>query len=128
MSRREFIAGLGSAAGWSAVARAQQPSRMRRIGVLAVNAENDPVTQSSIAAFRDGLANLGWVEGRNIRIDLRFGSISLDRNTALAAELVGLAPDVMVTESAAATRAAHSRRRPFPLSLSEPVTSSLMAS
>jgi putative tryptophan/tyrosine transport system substrate-binding protein len=100
---------------WPVVATAQQGERVRRIGVLAVNAENDRATQASIAAFRDRLANLGWVEGRNIRIDLRFGSISLDRNIALAAELVGFAPDVMVTESAAATRAAQQQTQAIPI-------------
>jgi putative tryptophan/tyrosine transport system substrate-binding protein len=115
MKRREFLAGLGGAAAWPVGATAQQGERVRRIGVLAVNAENDRVTQSSIVAFRDGLANLGWVEGHNIRIDLRFGSISLDRNIALAAELVGFAPDVVVTESAAATRAVHQQTRTIPI-------------
>ena len=71
MRRREFIAGLGSAAAWPLAARAQQPERMRRIGVLMPGDENDPVFKARVSAFTQALAALGWTEGRDVRIDLR---------------------------------------------------------
>ena len=71
MKRREFIAGLGSAAAWPVVARAQQPSQMRRIGVLSILTPDDQVTKAQIEAFLQGLAQLGWIDGRNVRIDYR---------------------------------------------------------
>src|SRR5438132_2465823 len=73
MRRRKFIALLGGAAAWPLAARAQQPDRMRRIGVLMHLPENDPEAQARMRAFRQGLQQLGWVEGRNVRIDYRFG-------------------------------------------------------
>jgi putative ABC transport system substrate-binding protein len=71
-SRRVFITLLGGAAAWSLAARAQQPERMRRVGVLMPSAESDPEYQGSVASFRDALVKLGWVEGRNLRIDYRW--------------------------------------------------------
>jgi putative tryptophan/tyrosine transport system substrate-binding protein len=71
MRRREFIAGLGSAAAWPLAARAQQPGRVRRIGVLNGGDENDPASKSAVPAFTQALADLGWTDGRNVRIDLR---------------------------------------------------------
>jgi putative ABC transport system substrate-binding protein len=73
MNRREFIAGLGSAVAWSLVARAQQPDRARRIGVLMPGGENDPEQRACLSAFTQALADLGWVDGRNVRMDLRWG-------------------------------------------------------
>ena len=73
MKRREFITLLGGAtAAWPLAARAQQPERMRRIGVLAAFAEDDPDLQAWLSAFQQGLERLGWSEGRNVRIDIRF--------------------------------------------------------
>jgi hypothetical protein len=73
MRRRDFIAGLGSAAAWPLVARAQQGERVRRVGVLISGyTEADPEAQVRFAAFRQGLANLGWIEGRNLRLDVRW--------------------------------------------------------
>jgi len=72
MRRREFIAGLGGAAVWPFVARAQLSERVRRVGVLTANVENSPLTETFITAFRDGMTKLGWVEGRNLRTELRF--------------------------------------------------------
>ena len=74
MRRREFITLLGGAAAWPLAARAQQPDRMRRIGVLMGYAESDPEGQACVAAFREGLQKLGWAEGRNIRIDTRWAT------------------------------------------------------
>jgi putative tryptophan/tyrosine transport system substrate-binding protein len=118
MRRREFIAGLGSAAAWPLAARAQQADRVRRVGVLAGAAENDQGYQASIAAFREGLAKLGWVEGRNLRIELRFGAADADRFRAYAAELVSLAPDVIVAEGGAPTRALQQQTQTIPIVIS----------
>jgi putative ABC transport system substrate-binding protein len=98
MRRREFITLLGSAAAaWPLAARAQQPERMRRIGVL-----NNPAdSQARVAAFAQGLQELGWIDGRNVRIDYRWSSGDPDRIRRYAAELVALAPDVIVTTGAA---------------------------
>jgi putative ABC transport system substrate-binding protein len=71
--RREFIAGLGSAAAWPLAAPAQQGDRVRRIGVLVPGDENDPVAKAYLSALTQALADLGWADGRNVRIDLRWG-------------------------------------------------------
>ena len=96
MRRREFIAGLGSAAAWPVVARAQQPARMRRIGVLMNLAADDPESLTRIAAFHQGLQEVGWNIGRNVQIDYRSGLGDADRYRRYAAELVALAPDVIL--------------------------------
>ena len=72
MKRRTFIAGLGSAVAWPVVVRAQQPGRIRRIGVLMGGGENDPVSKPVVSAFTQALADLGWTDGRNVRMDVRF--------------------------------------------------------
>jgi ABC-type uncharacterized transport system substrate-binding protein len=114
MRRREFIAGLGSAAAWPAAARAQV-ERVRRIGLLARATDNDPRGEAFIAAFREGLAKLGWVEGRNLRIDLRFSDGGGDRIRANAAELVSRAPDVIFTIGGAPTRALQQQTQTIPI-------------
>jgi putative ABC transport system substrate-binding protein len=97
IGRRKFLATLGgAAAAWPLAARAQQPERMRRIGVLVPFAENDPVYQGYVATFRDALANQGWVERRNLRIDYRWAG-DAGKVSAYAAELVALAPDALFT-------------------------------
>jgi putative ABC transport system substrate-binding protein len=100
MRRREFIAGLGSAAAWPVVARGQQGDRMRRIGVLMNLAADDPETLRRMAAFVQGLKELGWAEGRNVQIDLRSGLADADRYRRYAAELLALAPDVLLANGA----------------------------
>src|SRR6516164_1821079 len=96
-SRREFITLLGgaAAAAWPLAARAQQPDRMRRIGVLMGLTESDPEAQSRIAAFRKTLQDLGWTEGRNVRTDYYWAAGDIDRTHALAKELVSSTPDVI---------------------------------
>jgi putative ABC transport system substrate-binding protein len=96
MKRREFIAGLGGAAAWPAVGRAQQSNRMRRIGVFMNLAAGDPEAQARLATFHQGLQELGWVVGRNITIDHRWGVIAADSNRKLASDLVALGPDVVL--------------------------------
>ena len=90
MKRRTFLAGLGSAATWPVVARAQQSDRVRRIGVLMALDENDPVAKTYVSAFTQALAGFGWTDGRNVRIDLRRAGGDTNRMRALAQELVGL--------------------------------------
>ncbi|HEY4405782.1 MAG TPA: ABC transporter substrate-binding protein [Xanthobacteraceae bacterium] len=114
MNRRDFITLVGGAAAWPLAARAQG-ERMRRLGVLAGGAENDPGSPAATAALWEGLAKLGWIEGRNLRIDFRFGAGELDRIRADAAELVSLAPDVIVANSAAATKAAQQQTQTIPI-------------
>jgi putative tryptophan/tyrosine transport system substrate-binding protein len=97
MKRREFIAALGGAAvAWPSTARAQQPERMRRIGVLMSLAADDPVGQARVKAFQQGLQQLGWTDGRNVRIDYRWAAGNVENSRKYAAELVALAPDVIL--------------------------------
>ena len=87
MKRREFITLLGGATAWPLAARAQQGERMRRIGVLMGSAESDPEYQGSVASFRDALAKLGWVEGRNLRIDYRWAGGDVGKLSGYAQSL-----------------------------------------
>ena len=100
LKRREFITLLGGAAAtWPLAARAQQAERMRRIAVLMNNAEDDPEGQARVRAFHQAMNDLGWTDGRNVRIDIRWAAGDADRFRAHAAELVGLGPDVIVANS-----------------------------
>jgi putative tryptophan/tyrosine transport system substrate-binding protein len=96
MRRREFIAGLGSAAAWPVAARAQQPERMRRIGVLLPAAADDAEFQARVGAFLQALALLGWTVGRNVRIDTRWATTNAAEIRRHAAELAALAPDIIL--------------------------------
>src|SRR6516162_10775456 len=96
MRRREFIAGLGSAAAWPVVARAQQPSQLRRIGVLLPAAADDAEFQARLGAFLQALALSGWTLGRNVRIDTRWAGANAADIRNHAAELVALAPDLIL--------------------------------
>jgi putative tryptophan/tyrosine transport system substrate-binding protein len=100
MRRREFIAGLGGAAAWPLAARAQQREQMRRIGVLLPAAADDAVFQTWVGAFLQGLALLGWTIGRNVRIDMRWATVNAAEIRRHAAELVTLAPDVILATGA----------------------------
>src|SRR6516164_2962001 len=93
LRRREFIVGLGGAVAWPVAGRAQQGGRVRRIGVLMPTDENDPVSKTSVSAFTQALAGLGWPEGRNVRTDLRWGGGDINPIERLAQELVGLRRD-----------------------------------
>ena len=95
IARREFVAALGGAAVWPLAAHAQQGDRVRRIGVLMSGDENDPLAKSVVSAFIQALADLGWADGRNVRIDLRWPGDDINRTRALAQELVGLQPDII---------------------------------
>jgi ABC-type uncharacterized transport system substrate-binding protein len=95
MRRREFITVLGGAAAWPLAVRAQQSGHVRRVGVLMASAQSDPEAQARVRAFEAGLRELGWVEGRNLRLDYRFVP-DARRLRAQATELVALAPDLIL--------------------------------
>ena len=129
IGRREFIAGLGGAAAWPFVARAQQGERARRIGVLSPFDESDPVVKARISAFIQALADLGWTDGRNVRIDLRWHGADADQTRALAQELVGLQPDIILANGTPATVAHQREMRTIPIvfvNASDPVASGLV--
>ena len=115
MRRREFIAGLGSAAAWPLAARAQQGDRVRRIGVLMSFDENDPEAKARISAFTQALGDLGWTDDGNVRMDVRWTGDDINRSRALAQELVGLQPDIILTGGAAATVALQRETRTIPI-------------
>jgi putative ABC transport system substrate-binding protein len=101
VKRREFIALIGGAAAWPLPAWAQQRERMRRIGVLMSYAADDPAGQARLLALAQELAQSGWIDGRNVRIDVRWAAVDPERIRSYAAELVALAPDVIVATGSA---------------------------
>jgi putative tryptophan/tyrosine transport system substrate-binding protein len=116
MKRRSFITLLGGAAtAWPLGAQAQPDGRTPRIGWLMGGDENDPLMRATRAAMQEALAKLGWIEGRNLRIDLRFAAEDSDRIRAFAAELISLVPDVIVTGSGAASSAVHQQTHTIPI-------------
>jgi putative tryptophan/tyrosine transport system substrate-binding protein len=116
MKRREFTRLLGGAAvAWSVAAHAQPTERVRRIAILTSSAESDPEGQSSVAAFREELGKLGWIEGRNIGIDIRWAAADLESMKRYAKELVALRPDLILTSSTPATAAMLQQTRSIPI-------------
>jgi putative ABC transport system substrate-binding protein len=116
MRRRDLIALVGGGAvAWPFVARSEQSERVQRLGIMLVNAENDIEGQSRVAAFRNGLQDLGWIEGRNLRIDYRWSAASPERAEASAKELVALAPDAIVVNGTPALAAAHQATKHIPI-------------
>ena len=109
--RRSFITLLGAAAAWPLAAPAQQGERVRRIGVLLTGDENDPERKTQVSAFIHALAGLGWTDGRNVRMDLRWFGGDVNRMRALAQELVGLQPDIILTVAIPATVAVQRETR-----------------
>ena len=99
MRRREFIALVGGAAAWPVAGRAQQGERMRRVGVLTPGDENDPERKGWLSGFTQGLSELGWVDGCNLRMDVRWAPGSVERMRTFARELVDLQPDVILANS-----------------------------
>jgi putative ABC transport system substrate-binding protein len=132
MRRREFITLLGgAAAAWPLAARAQQGERVRRVGVLTGTVPDDPEGQARIAAFHQGLQQLGWTDGRNVRIDIRWSAASADRLRTYAAELVGLAPDVILASTSASVAALQQASRSTPIvfaNVIDPVGAGFVAS
>jgi len=116
VKRRTFISLIGSAAAaWPLAARAQQPERMRRIGVLVGSVETDLESQARVAAFERGLQTLGWIAGRNVHLDYRFGSADSELIQKYAAELVGMMPDVILANSPQVLRALSQRTSTIPI-------------
>jgi putative ABC transport system substrate-binding protein len=129
MNRREVIAALGGAAAWPLAASAQQGNRVRRIGVL-VGDENDSGARRRVSAFIQALAGLGWTDGRNVRMEVRYGGVDTNRIRAFAQELVGLQPDIILTGGTPATAAVQRETRTIPIvfvNVGDPVDSGIVA-
>jgi len=129
IGRRDFITLLGGAATWPLAARGQQGDRVRRIGVLVPFDENDPVSKRRLSAFTQGLADVGWTDGRNMRMALRWAAGNFNRIRAFAQELVGLRPDIIMTESTPATVALQGETRTISIvfaNLIDPVASGIV--
>jgi putative tryptophan/tyrosine transport system substrate-binding protein len=131
MNRREFITLLGGATTWPLAARAQQPERMRRIGVLDTLAADDPEASVRHGAFMQGLQEMGWAIGRNLRIDTRWAAGDTRRIRSLAAEMVGLGPDVIFTAGFSTIRPLLDATRTLPIvfaNVVDPVGAGFVAS
>jgi putative ABC transport system substrate-binding protein len=132
MRRRNFVKGIvGSAAAWPLAARAQQTDQVRRIGVLMGYASTDPEGQALLAEFTRHLAELGWAEGRNVRIDVRWGGSSVDLLHTFAKELIGLQPDVLLASSTPTTAALARETQTIPIIftlVADPIGSRFVAS
>jgi putative tryptophan/tyrosine transport system substrate-binding protein len=132
LKRRAFITLLGgAAAAWPLAARAQQAERMRRIGVFMPGVADDPEYEVRIAAFLQGLGELGWIVGRNVRIDYRWGAGDVERYRVVAAELMALSPDVALAYGYATANALQKATRSVPIvfaSVTDPVGGGLVAS
>jgi putative ABC transport system substrate-binding protein len=129
MNRRDVITLLGGAAAWPFAARAQRGDRVRRIGVLMPGDENDPDGKLRFPAFTQALADLGWTDGRNVRMDIRWYGDDINRIRALAQELVGLQPDIIVTNTTPATVALQRETRTIPnvfVGVADPVASGVV--
>ena len=132
LKRREFLTLIGgAAAAWPLAARAQQPDRMRRIGVLMAYVEGDSEGQAYLAAFREGLQKLGWTEGHNFRIDYRWAAIDADSMQRFAKELITLQPDLILLHTTPTTAALLQQTRTIPIVfalVADPVGSGFVAS
>ena len=131
MTRRAFITLLGGAAVWPMTVRAQQPERVRRIGVLMPFEESDSDAQANITAFRQALQVLGWTDSRNVRVDYRWGGGEAGRISTYARELVGLKPDVILVSSPLVLQPLLQETRSIPIvftQITDPVGSGFVAS
>jgi putative ABC transport system substrate-binding protein len=129
MKRREFITLLGGAAAWPLAARGQQGGRMRRIGVLLVGREDNPLTKLRLSAFTRALAGLGWTESRNVQTDLHSAGGDTNRLRALAQDLVGLQPDIILIGAVASAVAVQRESRTIPIvfaGVADPVASGIV--
>jgi putative ABC transport system substrate-binding protein len=130
MRRRDFIAGLGSAAAWPLAVGAQQREGMRRIGMLIPADENDPRISTIVSMFTQALADLGWTDGRNVRMDLRWAGGDINRIRALAKELVALQPDIIFAGATPATAALQQETGTIPIvffGVNDPAASGIVA-
>jgi len=132
MRRREFITLLGgAAAGWSRAARAQQPDRMRRVGLITNLSQDDPESEARLSAFRQALEKLGWTIGRNLAFDYRWGTSDVERARSAAMELLSLAPDVMLVSGSPTLAVVQEATRTVPIvfiGIGEPVKRGLIES
>jgi putative ABC transport system substrate-binding protein len=131
MRRRDFISVIAGATAWPLAARAQQADQLRRIGVLSLLSQTDAETHAQEDAFRKRLADLGWVDGRNIRVDYRWGAGNVERVQQGAKELIGLNPDVLVSITTPSTAALQSATKTVPIvfaMVSDPLGSGFVAS
>jgi putative ABC transport system substrate-binding protein len=129
--RREFIAGLGGAAAWPVVARAQQADRVRRIGVLMAFDENDGAGRTFLSTFTQALSDLGWTNGQNVQMDVRWCGDNVERMRTLVKEAVDLHPDVILADTTPITAAVQRETRTIPtvfVVVSDPVGSGFVAS
>ena len=131
MRRRRFIAGLGAVAAWPLAVGSQQPEGVRRVGVLMNTVATDTEFQSYVAVFIRGLRQLGWVEGQNLRVDVRWNADDAGLSQTYAAQLIGLMPDVILvasTTNLTAIRRATSTVPVVFVSVSDPVAQGFVAS
>jgi putative ABC transport system substrate-binding protein len=131
MRRREFIAGLGSTAAWPLVARAQESGRIRLVGMLRQNDENDPVRKFWVSAFLEELAKLGWSQGRNLRVEARWNPRTSEQRQLDARALVGHKPDVLVAAPTRMVRALQEQTSTIPIVMigaGDPLANGLVAS
>jgi putative tryptophan/tyrosine transport system substrate-binding protein len=131
MKRRAFIKIIvGSAAAWPFAARAEQPGAARLVGLLTGLSESDPVGKSLIEAFREALANSGWTEGKNLKIEVRFGAADADQIKTFAKELVDLRPDAIFAHTTPALRALARETQTIPIvfiTITDPIGGGLVA-
>jgi hypothetical protein len=131
IKRREFIGGLAGVAAWPMVIHAQQPDRVRRIGVLMASDENDPEGKAYFSGFTQGLAELGWIDGSNLRMNVRWAGDNLERLRIFAKELIDLQPAVILAYATPATAALQRETRTIPIvfvGVSDPVGAGFVAS
>jgi putative tryptophan/tyrosine transport system substrate-binding protein len=131
MRRRDFIAGLGGAAAWPLAARAQHDGLVRRVGLLMYGGEDDPDLKARLAGIKQSLAELGWTDGRNLRMDVRWAAADVARVRIYAKELVDLQSDVVVATSTPVTAAFQRETRSIPIifvGISDPVGAGFVAS
>src|SRR6516165_8817871 len=132
MRRRNFITLLGGvAASWPLVGHAQQGDRMRRLGILMAGAESDPHYQADVAVFREGLQKLGWVDGQNIRIEVRWAGFNAETMRRYAKELIALQPDLILSNDTPTTATLLQQTRTVPIvfaTVADPVGSGVVAS
>src|SRR5262245_45384006 len=116
MKRRKFIRFLsGATVAWPLATRAEQPGRMRRVGVITGFAENDPEGMAQLSGFIQGFQELGWTDGRNVRMDVRWSGGSVDRMRMFAKELVGMQPDVILAQTTPVVAALRRETRTIPI-------------
>jgi putative ABC transport system substrate-binding protein len=131
MRRRDFIVAAGATVAWPLATRAEQPDKMRLIGVLMGFAESDPTARSMVEAFRSALPKLGWTEGSNVRMEVRWGGYDADKTKKLAKELVDLRPDVILGQTTPVIGAVARETRAIPIvfvTVTDPISSGFAAS